>query len=99
MKRVLMTLLAAALVGGAIAGSAQAAPKDPVRVWERACSSAGGEISPQPALVCVHHGSPIWSEDHPGGLVKLQHVCEGALGGEFVYRSEYPTELAGCFFS
>jgi hypothetical protein len=94
--RRLVTPLAAALVGGALAASpAQAGPKDPVDFWARACSTAQGEISGP--LRCVHHDFPVWSDDHPGGLVKLQHVCEGALGGTFFYRSEYPIEIALCF--
>jgi hypothetical protein len=27
----------------------------------------------------------------------LRHVCERRLGGDFVYRSQFPTELAACF--
>ena len=28
----------------------------------------------------------------------MQRVCEQALGGTYVRRSEFPVELAACFF-
>ena len=95
-----LALFAVALVLGAITGAAAQAAKTPryqaqARVWQRACLRAGGQVSPQPALVCTHSGFPMWSS---GPLDTLRQVCEGRLGGSFVYRSQYPTELASCFF-
>jgi hypothetical protein len=64
-------------------------------IWQRVCEdAAGGELSPQEALVCVRTGS-VWSS---ADLVLLQRVCQDALGGTFVRRSEFPVELAACFF-
>ena len=93
-----LTLFAVALLLGAITGaSAQAASatRSQARVWQRACTRAEGQLSQQPALVCTHSGFPMWSS---GSLARLRQVCEGRLGGSFAYRSQYPTELAGCFF-
>jgi hypothetical protein len=87
-----------ALVLGAITGAAAqaAAPSGyQARVWQRACLRAQGQVSPQKALVCTHSGFPMWRS---ASLDRLRQVCEGRLGGSFVYRSQYPTELAGCFF-
>jgi hypothetical protein len=97
MKR-LLAVAGLALAVGASPASAQEPTQHQRRVWDRACVAAGGEVSPQIALVCVHFGFPTWSEDRPGGLTLLRNVCENALGGEFVRRSEFPTELAACFF-
>lgn len=77
-----------------------AAAADPSRlqrvVWNAVCVYvAKGEVSPQVALVCAHHGVPIWETR---SLKVLQVVCERFLHGSYVYRSEYPTELAACFF-
>jgi hypothetical protein len=80
------------LVG--ISASAVTAQPPATHVWEQVCeNAAGGELSPQPALVCVN--TEPWSR---GAEVVLQHVCEHALGGAFVQRSEFPDLLAGCFF-
>ena len=98
MKRVLALVLVAFFVGATAAGPAGAA--GPTRhqawVWQRACEhAAGGEVSPQPALVCVHHGFPMFGST---ALGTLRDVCEARLGGSFVYRSQFPVELAACFF-
>ena len=66
-------------------------------MWQVVCGAVNGEVSPQPALVCTHNGTPVWNDDFPGALIVLQRVCEDMFGGSFVYRSEYPTELASCF--
>jgi hypothetical protein len=87
-----------ALVIGATAvtsAPAATATGNQARVWQRACVRAEGQVSPQQALVCTHSGFPMWSS---GSLDRLRQVCEGRLGGSFVYRSQYPTELGGCFF-
>jgi hypothetical protein len=100
MKRFLALLAPALVVGAIAAGPAQAA--DPTTeqtlVWQFVCEAVNGEVSPQPALVCTHQGLPIWNDDVPGALVVLQRICERGFGGSFTYRSEYPTELAACFF-
>ena len=87
-----------ALVLGAIVGAAAHAAtpsRYQARVWQRACTRAEGQVSQQPALACTHSGVPMWSSRSLDGL---RQVCEGRLGGSFVYRSQYPTELASCFF-
>jgi hypothetical protein len=57
--------------------------------------AATGEISPQPALVCAHRGFPMFTS---AALGRLRDTCERDLGGSFVYRSQFPVELAACFF-
>jgi hypothetical protein len=97
-KRVLALVLVAFVIGAvAEAPAGAAAPtRHQARVWQRACvGPAHGEISPQPALVCVHNGFPMFDS---AALGLLRDVCEGRLGGSFVYRSEFPVELAACFF-
>lgn len=65
-------------------------------LWQHACEDAAkGTVSPQAALVCVHFGFPEWGD---GARTVLQRVCEQALGGTYVRRSEFPVELAACFF-
>ena len=65
-------------------------------LWQHACEDAAkGTLTDQEALVCVHEGFPQWSD---GALTVLQRVCEQALGGTYVRRSEFPVELAACFF-
>jgi len=87
-------------IGAILVGTSSVAASVPTTqqrvVWQHACESgAKGTLSDQEALVCVHEGFPIWSD---GALTLLQHVCEDALGGTYVRRSEFPTELAACFF-
>jgi hypothetical protein len=97
MKRVVALVLVAFFVG-AIAGAPAGAAvptRHQARVWQRACVGANGEISPQPALVCAHHGFPMFSS---ASLGRLRDVCERDLGGSFAYRSQFPVELAACFF-
>jgi hypothetical protein len=97
MKRFL-SVVTAALILGALAGTtAQASvrPAQRTQIWEKVCEAAGGELSPQEALVCVHSGFPMFSS---GDLSMLRRTCEHALGGDFVYRSEFPVELGACFF-
>ena len=58
-------------------------------VYQHVCEDAAeGTLSDQEALVCTHSGFPQW-----------ERVCHHALGGSFVYRSEFPTEFAACFFA
>jgi hypothetical protein len=65
-------------------------------LWDNVCvNAAGGTVSPQVALVCTHRDFPMWSDR---SLMVLENVCVAALKGDFVYRSEYPTEYAACFF-
>lgn len=64
-------------------------------VWQHACEdAANGTLSDQDALVCVHEGFPVWSDS---ALTLLERICERALGGTYVRRSEFPVELAACF--
>jgi hypothetical protein len=89
------TAAAAARPVAAPSEASTAAPSASL-LWQRVCeSAAGGTISLQPALVCVHVGFPQWGV---GALTLLEHVCEDALGGTYVRRSEFPVELAACFF-
>jgi hypothetical protein len=65
-------------------------------LWQHVCEDAAkGTLSDQESLVCVHEGFPQWSD---GARTSLQRVCEQALGGTYVRRSEFPVELAACFF-
>jgi hypothetical protein len=65
-------------------------------VWGQFCEHvAQGTVSEQEALVCVRFGFPQWDVRV---LAFLETVCQRSLGGTFVYRSEYPVELAACFF-
>jgi hypothetical protein len=64
-------------------------------IWQQVCENAAkGTLSDQETLVCVHQGFPVWSDS---ALRLLERVCEGALGGTYVRRSEFPVELAVCF--
>jgi hypothetical protein len=73
-----------------------AVPSDSQRVvYQRVCEAAEGTLSDQAALVCTHSDFPQWRDKE---LDRLERVCERALGGTYVYRSEFPTELAACFF-
>ncbi len=66
-------------------------------IWNVACVHiARGTVSPQVALVCTHSGFPMWEAKR---LAVLETICERALRGDYVYRSQYPTELAACFFA
>ena len=66
-------------------------------VYRHVCeNAAGGTLSDQAALVCTHSGFPQWEN---ADLRLLERVCDRVLGGEFVYRSEFPTEFAACFFN
>jgi hypothetical protein len=97
MRTVLMSLACAAVVAGSTGAAAQAAPplEQQRALWQHVCEdAAGGVVSPQEALVCVHSGS-VWGDAEQN---VLQRVCEGALGGTYVRRSEFPVELAACFF-
>jgi hypothetical protein len=97
MKRVLALVLVAFAVGAIAAApvGAAAPTKHQARVWQRACvGPANGEISPQPALVCAHHGFPMFTS---AALGTLRNTCQRDIGGRFVYRSQYPVELAACF--
>jgi hypothetical protein len=92
-----LVLIAAMAVSGVSASAVQAAVPDAQQqvIWQHTCEDvAQGTVSPQEALVCVHTGFPQWV-DHV--LAVVQRICESPLGGTFVYRSEYPTELAACF--
>jgi hypothetical protein len=98
MKRVVALVLMAFVFGAIAEASAGAAgpTRHQARVWQRACEDvAHGAISPQPALVCTHDGFPMFA---PAALGTLRDVCERRLGGSFVYRSQFPVELAACFF-
>jgi hypothetical protein len=97
MRRFLLSLGCAAVVAGSTGLAAQAAPPPAQQraLWQHVCEdAAGGVLSPQEALVCVHSGS-VWGDAEQN---VLQHVCEGALRGTYVRRSEFPVELAACFF-
>jgi hypothetical protein len=92
-----LVLVAAMAVSGASASAVHAAVPDAQQqvIWQHTCEDvAQGTVSPQEALVCVHTGFPQWV-DHV--LAVVQRICEQPLGGTFVYRSEFPTELAACF--
>jgi hypothetical protein len=66
-------------------------------VYQHVCEDAAeGTLSDQEALVCTHSGFPQWED---ADLDLLERVCHHALGGSFVYRSEFPTEFAACFFA
>jgi hypothetical protein len=97
-----MKKLIAAVVVTLALGATPAPAQEPTdhqrQIWNRACVAAGGQVSPQVALVCVHFGFPTWSDDRPGGQILLRHLCENALGGTYVRRSEFPVELNACFF-
>lgn len=96
MKRVVAVAAVALVVGATAAVPTQAAVRTDhkARIWQRACERrANGEVSPQPALVCVHTGFPLFSD---ADLELLRHVCVDRLGGTFQYRSEFPVELALC---
>ena len=78
-----------------VAAQAAMPPAKRTVFWQQVCEDAAkGELSPQPALVCTHSGFPIWA---PHVVALLGHICEDALGGTFVYRSQFPLELAACF--
>jgi hypothetical protein len=98
MKRFL-ALVAGALVVAAIAAvPAGASRRETGRAlaWQRVCENvAKGEVSQQPALVCIHRALPVWSSDT---VARLQQFCQLRLGGTFVYRAELPAELGACFF-
>ena len=89
------TMVVALTIGTASADAA-VSPAQQRIVWQHACEDAArSSVSPQEALVCTHSGFPVWSG---GALTLLERVCEGALGGTYVRRSEHPVELAACFF-
>jgi len=89
-------LLAVGLVAGVPTAAAGKMPEQQRRVtWQQACERAGGELSDQPALVCTHLGEPQWPSRN---VDRLSHFCSKALGGQPVYRSQFPVELVGCFF-
>ena len=92
---VLVTVGVAALGPSAAAARASVPSTRQALVWQQVCEHAAkGQVSPQPALACTHSGFPMWSERT---LALLQHVCEKSFDGTFVYRSEFPVELATCF--
>ena len=79
-------------------GVQSAAPAETQRgVYQHVCEGAAdGSLSDQEALVCTHSGFPQWGN---ADLRLLARVCDRVLGGTFVYRSEFPTEFAACFFN
>lgn len=96
-QAVLGVMLAIGLVGVVPAAAAGTVPERHQRAsWQHACEHlAGGTLSDQPALVCNHLGEPAWT---PKQVDHLARFCVHALGGQPVFRSQYPLELVGCFF-
>jgi len=100
-RRIVAMAAVVALVAlGFSAGSSvvrAAVPTEHQRVvYQHVCEDAGeGTLSDQAALVCTHTGFPQWKA---ADLNLLERVCHQALRGTFVYRSEFPTEFAACFF-
>ena len=98
LRLVASALLAICLVVSVPASAAASGMPSPLKrmVWSIACEHvAKGTMSPQVALVCVHTGFPMWDAR---SLKVLHVVCERVLQGTYEYRSEYPSELAACFF-
>lgn len=95
-----MAAVVALVALGLSAGSSvvRADPTESQRaLYDQVCEhAAGGTLSDQDALVCTHSGFPQWKD---AKLDLLERVCNRALGGTFVYRSEFPTEFAACFFN
>jgi hypothetical protein len=95
-RPVFVALFAVGLVAGLPAAAAARMPETHrASVWQRQCEHAGGFLSDQAALVCEHLGEPQWDTR---SVDRLSHFCTSALGGQPVYRSEFPVELVGCFF-
>lgn len=93
-----LVLVAAIAAAGVSPSAALAAVPEAHQqaVWQHVCENvAQGTVSPQEALVCVHSGFPMWPDRT---LEKVQRMCERPLGGTYEYRSEFPIELAACFF-
>jgi hypothetical protein len=90
--------LALALSAGLTVGQRSAAASgvpDARELWNRVCvTAAGGAVQTQEVLVCIHVGFPIWGATQQ---LILKHVCESALHGTYVRRSEFPVEYAVCF--
>jgi hypothetical protein len=99
-RNIVMASVVALLALGSSAGFSvvrAAVPTEHQRVvYQRICQGAAdGTLSDQEALVCTHSGFPQWRD---ADLDLLERVCRQVLGGDFVYRSEFPTEFAACFF-
>jgi hypothetical protein len=100
-RNIAMAAVVALVALGFSAGSSvvrAAVPPQTQRVlYQHVCQHAAeGTLSDQEALVCTHSGVPQWKD---ADLALLERVCDRVLGGAFVYRSEFPTEFAACFFN
>lgn len=91
---VLVGSFAAGGLGPSVARAAVPAEHQQV-LWQHACEDAAqGTVIEEVALVCRHSGTPLWSD---AAKRLLERICERGMGGTYEYRSQFPSEFAGCW--
>ncbi len=88
-----------ALVVAIVAPGTGTAKPQPTSLWQQACQrAANGQVFPNPGpLDCINPRTEF-PNFGVGALALLQHICEQALDGTFLHRSE-TTEHAYCFLN